>query len=189
MDELFLERPCSPTPHCVATYDLLSARPMELPVSTTIDPMGVFLTYEALAIASSSLFLSISSSLWISLISRVFSSLSFVFSTDTALAACCTSALACTPNLSHFCSFDSSSCRYCFRRARERRWLSRTRAGSGLNWECKPELPDAGAFGNILVKRLDLAMLKVDVIYGYDLVSISCQALFGGTSADGYTLD
>lgn len=67
--------------------------------------------------------------------------------------------LACTPNLSQLCSFDSSSCRYSFRRARDRRWFSRTRAGFGANAEGETPLPDVWSLEDMLPKGKDAASL------------------------------
>jgi hypothetical protein len=50
------------------------------------------------------------------------------FSSNTFRAAACISAEASTPSCSHVRYFVSSSWRYSFLRARERRWLSRIRA-------------------------------------------------------------
>lgn len=53
---------------------------------------------------------------------------SLLFSSTTFLAAACISADASTPVCSQTRYRDSSSDRYSFRRARDRRWLSRMRA-------------------------------------------------------------
>lgn len=55
-----------------------------------------------------------------------------LFSASTFRAATCISAVASTPSCSHFRNLSSSSLRYSFRRARERRWLSRMRARFAL---------------------------------------------------------
>lgn len=64
--------------------------------------------------------------------------LSLLFSSSTLRAATCISMFASTPFCSHCRNLSSSSWRYSFRRARDRRWLSRMRSRCARPLEVGP---------------------------------------------------